>query len=337
MDNQITAYVGKIIEMIEQSRQNALKSVNAELIKLYWNVGEYLCNECVKSPWGSSFVDETAKYIKENCPEIKGFTRRGLYRMKRFYETYKDDEFVTTLLSQISWSNHLEILSATKTKEERQFYIMLCVKEKYSARELRRQIASLYFHRYMLSKEKLEPVPIEKNIKERFLDTYVLEFLDLPEKYNERDLRKSIIHNLKNFILEIGRDFTFVGEEYRVQVGNEDFFIDLLFYHRGLSCLVAFELKTDKFMPEYVGKINFYLEALDREYKKPNENPSIGVILCAGKDDTVVEYSMSRSLSPTLVSEYALQLIDKKLLEDKLREYNALLSSEHAKQSSDNE
>ena len=335
MDNQITAYVGKILEMIEQSRQNALKSVNAELIKLYWNVGEYLCNECVKSPWGSSFVDETAKYIKENCPEIKGFNRRGLYRMKRFYEIYKDDEFVTTLLSQISWSNHLEILSATKTKEERQFYMMLCVKEKYSARELRRQIASLYFHRYMLSKKKLEPVPVEKNIKEQFLDTYVLEFLDLPEKYNERDLRKAIIHNLKNFILEIGRDFTFVGEEYRVQVGNEDFFIDLLFYHRGLSCLVAFELKTDKFMPEYVGKMNFYLEVLDRDYKKPSENPSIGVILCASKDDTVVEYSMNRSLSPTLVSEYALQLIDKKLLEDKLREYNALFLSDNINKSSD--
>ena len=326
MNNEITSYVGKILDMIEQARQSALQSVNAELIKLYWNVGEYLSNECAKSSWGNSFIDETAKYIKENCPEIKGFTRRGLYRMKQFYETYKDDEIVSTLLTQISWSNHLEILSTANTQEERQFYIMLCVKEKYSARELRRQIASAYFHRYMLSKKTLEPIPIEKDIKERFLDTYVLEFLDLPEKYSERDLQKAILHNLKNFILEIGRDFTFVGEEYRVQVGNTDFFIDLLFYHRGLSCLVVFELKTDKFMPEYIGKMNFYLEVLDREYKKPNENPSIGVILCAGKNDTVVEYAMSRSLSPTLVSEYSLKLIDKKLLEDKLREYNALLS-----------
>jgi len=327
MGNEISPYVGKIITLIEEARQNALQSVNAELIKLYWNVGEYLSNANGKTSWGDSFIDETARYIKENCPEIKGFTRRGLYRMKQFYETYKDDEFVSPLVTQISWTNHLLILSSSKTQEERQFYIRLCIKEKYSKRELERQIASAYFTRCMLSKEVLEPIPIEKTIKDRFLDTYVLEFLDLPEKYNERDLQKAIIHNLKNFILEIGRDFTFVGEEYRVQIGNTDFYLDLLFYHRGLSCLVAFELKIDSFKPEYIGKMNFYLEALDREYKKPNENPSIGVILCASKDDAVVEIAMSRNISPTLVSQYSLELIDKKLLENKLREYGELLSN----------
>jgi len=325
MSNEILPYANKIITLIEEARQNALKSVNAELIKLYWNVGEYLSNESKNSSWGKSFIDETAKYIQENCPEIKGFTRRGLYRMKKFYETYKDDEFVSAVLTQISWTNHLLILSSAKSQEERQFYIMLCIKEKYSSRELERQIDSAYFERYMLSKKTLEPVSVEKNIKERFLDTYVLEFLDLPEKYNERDLRKAIIHNLKNFILEVGKDFTFVGEEYRVQAGDEDFYIDLLFYHRKLSCLVVFELKTTRFKPEYIGKMNFYLEALDREYKNPNENPSVGVILCASKNDEVVEIAMNRSLSPTLVSAYSLQLIDKKLLEDKLREYGALL------------
>ena len=327
MNNEILPYVKKIITLIEEAKQNALKSVNAELIKLYWNVGEYLSTECAKSSWGDSVIDETAKYIKDNCPEIKGFNRRGLYRMKQFYETYKNDEFVTALLTQISWTNHLLILSSAKTREERQFYIMLCVKEKYSSRELERQIGSAYFQRYMLSEKKLEPVPVDKRIKERFLDTYVLEFLDLPEKYSERDLHKAILHNLKNFILEAGRDFTFVGEEYRVQAGDDDFYIDLLFYHRGLSCLVAFELKTDKFMPEHVGKMNFYLEVLDREHKNPNENPSVGLILCASKNDEVVEIAMSRSLSPTLVSEYSLQLIDKKLLEEKLREYGELFSN----------
>ena len=327
MSNEILLYANKIITLIEEARQNALKSVNAELIRLYWNVGEYLSTENGKTSWGDSFIDETAKYIKENCPEIKGFTRRGLYRMKQFYETYKEDEIVSALLTQISWTNHLLIMSSSKSQEERQFYIMLCIKEKYSSRELERQISSAYFTRYMLSKEALEPIPIEKSIKDRFLDTYVLEFLDLPEKYNEKDLRKAIIHNLKNFILEIGKDFTFIGEEYRVQVGNTDSYLDLLFYHRGLSCLVAFELKIDSFKPEYIGKINFYLEALDREYKKPNENPSIGVILCASKDDAVVEIAMSRNISPTLVSDYSLKLIDKKILENKLREYGELLSN----------
>jgi len=142
---------------------------------------------------------------------------------------------------------------------------------------------------------------------------------------SEDDLKRAIVANLKNFILEIGKDFTFVGEEYRVQVGNSDYYIDLLFYHRGLSCLVAFELKIDKFQPEYLGKLDFYLEALDREHKKPNENPSIGVILCAGKEDEVVEFAMSRNISPAMVAEYNLKLIDKKLLEQKLREFKGLL------------
>ena len=152
----------------------------------------------------------------------------------------------------------------------------------------------------------------------------MLEFLDLPSQYSERNLRKAIIENLKQFILEFGKDFTLIGDEYRVQVGNQDFYIDLLFYHRALSCLVPVELKIGKFKPEHIGQINFYLEALDRDVKKPNENPSVGVILCAGKDDAVVEYALSRSMSPTLVSDYTLCLPDKKLLQNKLRELTEL-------------
>lgn len=154
-----------------------------------------------------------------------------------------------------------------------------------------------------------------------FMDSYVLEFLNAPKIGNERDFQKSILENLKNFILEIGKDFSFIGNEYRVQVGNHDYYIDLLFYHRGLFCLVAFELKIGEFKPEYIGKMNLYLEALDREVKKETENPSVGVILCASKDDEVVEFALSRSLSPTMVSEYTLKLIDKSVLQRKLKEY----------------
>ena len=199
----------------------------------------------------------------------------------------------------------------------------MCVKEKYSARELARQIDSGYYERYMLSQKHMTPA-IEESRKATgnvFLDNYVLDFLDVPDTVSERDLQKSIIRNLKDFILEIGKDFTFIGEEYRVQVGKHDYYIDLLFFHRGLSCLVVFELKIGEFKPEYVGKVNLYLEALDREVKKENENPSVGVILCASKDDEVVEFALSRSLSPTMVSEYNLKLIDKKLLQKKLKEY----------------
>lgn len=301
MNNDISV-VGNLIQIINQSRQNALKKVNEELINMYWKVGQYLSAESERASFGDSYIDSISKEIQEAFPGIKGFTRRGLYRMKKFYETYKDDEFVSTLLSQISWSNHLSIMSKAKTAEERHFYISLCIKEGYSARELDRQIESGYYERYMLSREKLLPEPI-KGLKENpFLDSYVIEFLDLPSNFKESDLRKGLIKNMKDFILEVGKDFSFIDEEFKVQVGGEDYRIDLLFYHRGLQCLVAFELKIGKFKPEYISKMDFYLEALDRQKKKENENPSVGMILCASKDDEVVEYAMSRTLSPMMVA-----------------------------------
>ena len=248
--------------------------------------------------------------------------------MKQFYELYKDDKFVTPLVTQISWTNHLLIMSGAKSAEERHFYMQVCIKEHYSKRELERQMDSALYQRYMLSSKKALPKSVPAAARESILDSYVLEFLDLSEQYSENNLKKAIIGNLKKFILEFGRDFTLVGEEYRVQVGGQDFYIDLLFYNRALSCLVPIELKIGKFKPEHIGQINFYLEALDRDVKKPNENPSVGVILCASKDDAVVEYALSRSLSPTMVADYTLQLPDKKLLEEKLREITLLTEEE---------
>lgn len=240
--------------------------------------------------------------------------------MKKFYETYKDNEIVLPLVSQISWTNHLLIMSGCKTDEEREFYIRLCIKENYSKRQLERQLDSGYYERYMLSKETLLPESVKNLGENPFLDSYVMEFLDLPNEFHENDLRKALIRNMKDFILELGKDFTFVDEEYKVQVGGDDFRIDLLFYHRGLQCLVAIELKIGKFKPEYISKLDFYLEALDRQVKKENENPSVGLLLCAAKNDEVVEYAMSRTMSPMLVSQYQLQLPDKAVLEKKLQQ-----------------
>ena len=313
-------FAGNLIKIIENSRNNALRRVNEELIQMYWKVGEYLSKESKNTAFGDDYINSIAKEIQSAFPGIKGFTRRGLYRMKQFYEMYCEDEFVSALPTQISWTNHLMIMSKAKTVEERHFYITLCVQESYSSRELERQIESSYYERYMLSKEKILPEPI-KGLKENpFLDSYVIEFLDLPKNFKESDLRKGLIQNMKDFILEVGKDFTFIDEEYRVQVGGEDFRIDLLFFHRGLQCLVAFELKIGKFKPEYISKMDFYLEALDRQKKRENENPSVGMILCASKDDEVVEYAMSRTLSPMMVSEYKLQLPDKAVLQKKLQE-----------------
>lgn len=320
----------EIIMIVENAKERAYRKVNAELILMYQEVGKYISEKTKEASYGSGFVDNVAEFFSINYPYLKGFNRRGLYRMKQFYELYKDDEKVSTLLTQLSWSNHLKIMSGAKSREEREFYINLAIKEKLTHRELVRQIDSGYYERCMLSNEGTMPA-IQRAKQEThnlFMDSYVLEFLDAPKIGNERDFQKSILENLKNFVLEIGKDFSFIGNEYRVQVGNHDYYIDLLFYHRGLSCLVAFELKIGEFKPEYVGKMNLYLEALDREVKKQAENPSVGVILCASKDDEVVEFALSRSLSPTMVSEYRLKLIDKELLQRKLKEYTGIVEQE---------
>ncbi len=318
-----TENYSEVIDIIKSARERAYRKVNEELILMYRDIGKYISEHAENATYGDSFVDGLADFFAKNYPDLKGFTRRGLYRMKQFYELYKDDEKVSPLVTQLSWTHHLILMSACKSAEERLFYMALCIKERYSKRELQRQIDSGYYERYMLSQKPTTPAIAEakRATGNVFLDTYTLDFLDLPESVPERDFSSAVVNNLKNFILEIGKDFTFIGQEYRVQVGNHDYFIDLLFFHRGLSCLVAFELKIGEFKPKYVGKMNLYLEALDRDVKKDNENPSVGVILCASKDDEVVEYALSRSLSPTLVSEYRLKLIDKKLLQRKLKEY----------------
>lgn len=316
----------EVVRMIRNARYNAIKSVNAELVKLYWSIGEYISRKVASAEWGDAVVDNLSDYIRDRHPEYKGFTRRGLYRMRQFYETYYQDKIVSPLVTQISWTNHLLILSTTKSREEREFYIRLSIKENYSKRDLERQIDSGYYERVVLSKKKM-PLPVTQihpKAQEVFKDTYVLDFLNLPDVHTEQDLQRSIVSNLKNFILEFGKDFTFVGQEYRLQVGKNDYFIDLLFFHRELHCLVIFELKIDDFKPEYLGKLNFYLEALDREVRKPDENPSVGIILCKSKDDEVVEYALSRNLSPALVAEYKTKLIPKKILRKKLHEYYLL-------------
>lgn len=235
---------------------------------------------------------------------------------------FETTQIKDSILTRISWSHHLIIISRTKTSEEREFYLRLCIKEGYGKRELDRQISSGIFERVMIGNQSL-PLAVRQahtNILDTFKDSYIFEFLNLPKEHSESDLQKAIIAQLKSFILELGKDFLFVGEEYKLQVGNSDFYIDLLFYHRGLQCLVAFELKADKFNPEHLGQLNFYLEALDRDVKKSNENPSIGILLCKDKDTSVVEFALSRYLSPALVAEYQTQLPDKKLLQEKVNQ-----------------
>lgn len=311
-----------IVSLIKNARSVALKTVNSTLINLYWNIGEYIHNRVKNAEWGQSVVKQLAEFLSKNEPDLKGFSDKNLWRMKQFYESYKDYPKLSLLVREINWTNNLIILSRTKSIEEQEFYIQLCLREKYSSRELERQINSSFFERSISNDVKLSAVlrVLHDDIENSFKDTYVFEFLNLPEPHNESDLQKKLVQEMRNFILELGRDFLFISEEYKIQVGNSDFYIDLLFYHRGLQCLVAFELKVDKFKPEHLGQLNFYLEALDRDVKKSNENPSIGILLCKDKDNEVVEYALSRSLSPTLVAEYKTQLPDKKILQRKIHE-----------------
>ena len=311
-----------ILEHIKTSKQKIYATINSSLIELYWNIGQTISQKVQNASWGKGVVKELATFIAQTEPELKGFSDKNLWRMKQFYETYSGDEKLSPLVRELTWTNNTLIFSRCKTSEEREFYLLLATKERYSKRELDRQIDASLFERTMIGNTKLSAVlrEMHPNIENTFKDSYVLEFLGLPQKHSESTLQKSLIAQMKQFILELGGDFIFVGEEYRLQVGNRDFYIDLLFFHRELAALVAFELKIGKFEPEHLGQLNFYLEALDRDVKKTHENPSIGVLICRDKDDEVVEYALSRNISPTLVAHYETQLPDKKLIRAKLHE-----------------
>lgn len=323
-----------VVQWIKHSRYNAYKSINMELINLYWEIGKYISDRIHQEGWGKKTVNELAEYIQHNEPGSKGFSNKNLWRMKQFYETYVHLPKLSAVLREISWTNNVIIFSRCKSIEEKTFYLHLVKKEKYSSRELERQINASYYERTLLSVPQNQNFGNQINRLPRgiggyFKETYVFEFLNLTEPFSENQLKKALIQKIKSFILELGKDFLYMGEEYRLQVGNKDFYLDLLFFHRQLQCLVAFELKTNDFLPEHLGQLNFYLEALDRDIKKTHENPSIGVLLCRDKDTEVVEYALNRNLSPAMVTRYQMILPDKKMIQAKLHEFIELWHSQN--------
>ncbi|MFO1487199.1 MAG: PDDEXK nuclease domain-containing protein [Verrucomicrobiota bacterium] len=316
----------EIVGLIQSARQRAFQAVNTELIGLYWRVGEYISRKIGSDGWGKATIISLAEYIQRNHPDLRGFSSQNLWRMRQFYDAYRLDQKLSPLVRVLPWSHNLLILSQCKRSEEREFYLRLAADKNWSKRELERQLDGALFERTVLSKPKVSAVlrQLHPDAEAIFKDTYLLDFLELPVDHSERDLQKALVKNLKQFLIELGPDFCFAGEELRLQVGGQDFYLDLLFFHRSLQCLVAFELKITKFEPEQLGKLTFYLEALDRDLKKPHERPSIGVLLCASKDKEVVEYALSRALSPALIAEYQTRLPDKKLLARKLHEFYQL-------------
>jgi len=233
-------------------------------------------------------------------------------------------------VTELPWAHNLFIMSRCRRDEEREFYLRLATREKWGKRELERQLNGALFERVALSPPNLSPAvrEIHPEAAGVFKDSYLFEFLQLPSGHSEADLHAGLIEHLKHFLIELGRDFCFVGSSYLLQVGGRDFFLDLLFFNRLLNCLVAFELKTEEFQPEHLGKLEFYLEALDRDVRKPHEGPSVGVLLCATKNHEVVEYALSRAASPALVAQYQTALPDRKLLQQKLHEFYELAQSQ---------
>ncbi|GGM17127.1 hypothetical protein GCM10009425_30190 [Pseudomonas asuensis] len=316
----------EVAQLISAARQRAVHAVNIELIELYWQVGAHISAKLETAEWGDGVVDQLARYLAKAQPGLRGFTRANLFRMRQFYEAYRDTPVLAGLVRQLPWTHNLIILGQSKRIEEREFYLRLAMQEKWSSRELERQFKSALFERSVTQPAKVSAVLRQSHPEALsvFKDAYMVEFLDLPEGHAEADLHRGLLQRLRDFLIELGRDFCFVGSEYPLQVGGRDFALDLLFFHRGLNCLVAIELKVGRFEPEYLGKLEFYLEALDRVVRKPHENAAIGVLLCASRDDEVVEYALNRSLSPALVAEYQTQLPDKKLLQEKLHEFYRL-------------
>ena len=319
-----------VLELIDAARIRAVAAVNTTLIELYWSIGEYITSKIDAEGWGKGTVEELARYILGNQPDARGFSARNLWRMKQFYETYRNQPILSPLVTELPWTHNLLIMSRCKRDDEREFYLRAAISEKWGKRELERQLNSALFERVALSPPNLSPVvrEIHPDAASIFKDTYLVDFLQLSAGHSEADLHAGLIEKLKHFLIELGRDFCFVGSQYLLQVGGRDFFLDLLFFHRELQCLVAFELKVEEFQPEHLGKLEFYLEALDRDVRKPHEQPSIGVLLCATKDQEVVEYALSRSASPALVAQYQTELPDRKLLQAKLHEFYELARSE---------
>lgn len=368
--NELEKQFEYVNSLIEQHRSSAIAKVNTEALLTNWEVGKYISMQLKSSQWGTKVVSDLADFLKRQNPKLRGFGKRHLYNMVKFYEMYSSNEFTNTIkelklpeivqsgiaqlgtgnepkeivqlriaqlgmtscqmpriLAVVPFTSHLEIMNRCRTNEERIFYMLHAHHQRLKTDELRRCIVNQTYASLMDKDKMLSPKMLAEYPNTEFMlkDKAFLDFLNLPVKHNEHHLHRGLLEHMKEFILELGKDFLFVDSEYGVQVGGSTKRIDLLFYHRALQCLVAIELKAVDFQPEFIGKMDMYLEALDRDVKRDNENPSIGIILCPSADRSMVEYTLSRSLSPTMIAEYQRKLIPLEVMRKSLEEYCSFL------------
>ncbi len=303
-------FLNEVKSRIVTARIQAIRSVNKELIKLYWDIGKSIVERQKQYKWGNSIVEVLARDLKEAFPEARGFSERNVWNMRRFYEEYKTKPFLQQLVAEIPWGHNLVIMEKVAEAKEREYYIKSSRNFGWSRNVLLNQIKA---GAYALSQKKKVhnfpkalPVHLAEQADEAIKSVYNLDFLGIAKPVLERELEKRLVEKVKLFIMELGYGFSFLGNQYRLTLGNNEYFVDLLFFNRRLKCLVALELKTGKFEPEYAGKMDFYLQLLDEQVKLKEENPSIGIILCADKDDIIVEYALRSVKKPVGVSEYYL-------------------------------
>lgn len=304
------SFIWQIKEKIRSSQYEAMIAVNTTLINLYWGIGQEIYNQQKEKGWGKSIVEVLAKELKREFPDVKGFSASNLWRMRNFYVIYSDIENLAPLVREISWTKNVAIMEKCKDSLEREFYIKMTKKYGWTKDILINNIENKAYEKYLLNQTNFDETLPKKYIKQAKLaikDEYVFDFMELSEQHSERELEQSLINNMRNFLEEMGGNFTFMGSQYHINVGGDDFYIDLLLYHRALKSLVAIELKIGDFKPEFIGKLQFYLTALDRQVKLKHENPSIGIIVCKSKNRTVVEYALNNSNKPIGVATYQMR------------------------------
>lgn len=301
--------IGEIKQRIQLAQYNALRSINKELIALYWDIGSSLSQRSKNQTWGKSIVQTLSSDLQNEFPGIAGFSASNLWRMKLFYEAYSSQEKLAPLVREIAWSHNLIILERCKDDLEKEFYLRMTKKMGWSKNVLIHQIDNKSYEKTLINQNNFKknlPKQIQNQALLAIKDEYTFNFLELTEKHSERDLEKSLLQKMDLFLREMGGALSFVGSQYRLEISNKEYFIDILLYHRHLKCLLAIELKTGEFLPEHVGKMQFYLAALDDKIKRKDENPSIGIIVCRSKDETIVEYALKESKKPVGVSSYRL-------------------------------
>lgn len=312
-------FIINVIGKVRQAQYEALKAVNVHLINLYWEIGKSISEKQTES-WGKSIVANLSKELQKEFPGVSGFSVTNLWLMAQFYSEYYAIENLQPLVGEISWTKHIVIMSKCKDNTQRQFYTIATKKFGWTKDVLTHQIENKTYEKYLLNQTNFNEAVPDKIKNQAVLavkDHYTFDFLVLNDFHSERELEMELIKNIRKFLIEMGHHFTFVGSQFVVNVNDKEYKIDLLLYHRSLQCLVAVDLKINEFEPEHKGKMEFYLNVLNDKIKLPNENDSIGIIICKYKDRTVVEYSLKNTQNPIGIATYSTSVI----LPEKYKEF----------------